>query len=257
MQFLYYFKKTLEKLNSEQYNFFYIYSDLRFFGRFKQPNLNKQQFLEVITSCLVDMNVTLVIPTFTYTTSGNFNVQKTKTHLGALNSYILDKVGIKRSEHPLFSFASLGEGCNLIKHIGKSAFGRNSVHERLIGRNTAFLYLGRPVSLGNTMIHYVEQLLNVDYRFEKVFPTNVYDEDNFLGNDYSAFVRKRDNLENNYTFSFKKAARILHSQGLIKQTMLENEYSNISLIPYDASLESLKDMLSKDENVFLQKKLLH
>lgn len=253
MDLLNYLSNTLSKFNSNQYNILYIYSDLRYFGRFKPLSISKHEFLKSILDCLTLENKTIIIPTFTYTDSGIFDVQRTNTNLGALNSSVLQNNNTNRSEHPIFSYAAIGEECNLVKKIGKSAFGSDSIHERLLNKKSAFLYLGRPVSFGNTIIHYVEQLLNVSYRFEKYFPTHVYDQDEFVGNNYSAFVRKKNDTSNDFTFSFEKAADVLSKQGLIQQINLDYEFSNISLMPYDETFEVLRDLLIQNESIFLKK----
>jgi len=252
MDLLNHLSKSLKELNSAQYNILYIYSDLRYFGKFKSASTNKQQFLKSIIDCITLVNKTLIIPTFTYTESGIFDVQNTNTNLGALNSLVLKSYNIARSEHPIFSYAAIGEESNFVKKIGKSAFGNDSIHKRLLNKKTAFLYIGRPVSFGNTIIHYVEQLLNVDYRFEKYFPTNVYDKNKFIANNYSAFVRKKNNLKNDYSFSFEKAAGILSNQGLIQQINLDYEFSNISIMPYDETFDVLKNLLAQNESIFLK-----
>ena len=89
MDLLDHLRNTLDKYNSAQYNSLYIYSDLRYFGKFKPLGISKQEFLKSILDCLTLENNTVIIPTFTYTESGNFDVQKTNTNLGALNSSVL------------------------------------------------------------------------------------------------------------------------------------------------------------------------
>ena len=198
---------------------------------------------------------TVITPTFTYTTSGIFEVQSTPTRLGALNAHFLKDSSVQRSEHPIFSFASIGAFSHLTKNIGKSAFGSDSIFERLLSRKAAFLYIGRPVRLGNTLIHFVEQLNKVNYRFEKLFETEVYDDNKFIGNDYSAFVRKKDNLKNNYEFSFEKATKFLIQKKLIRQMWITNEFSNLSLIPYDELFEQLNFLIKEDLSIFLKQPL--
>lgn len=253
MDLLNHLSNTLDKFNSTQYNFLYIYSDLRYFGRFKPISISKQAFLKSILDCLTLENKTIIIPTFTYTDSGIFDVQRTNTHLGALNSAVLQNNDTNRSEHPIFSYAAIGKESNLVKKIGKSAFGIDCIHERLLNKKSAFLYLGRPVSFGNTIIHYVEQSLNVSYRFEKYFPTNVYDQDEFVGNNYSAFVRKKNDSKNDFAFSFEKAADVLLKQGLIQQINLDHDFSNISLMPYEETFDVLRNLLLQNESIFLRK----
>ena len=63
--------------------------------------------------------ITLLIPSFSYTTSGKFYINKTRSKVGFLANYILQNDNIKslRSEHPLFSFVSIGKHSNIVKKL--------------------------------------------------------------------------------------------------------------------------------------------
>ena len=61
---------------------------------------------------------------------------------------------------------------------------------KMLSEKTCLLHIGRPFELGNTSIHYVEELVGVKYRFLKKFKTKVYKKEIF-STDYTAFVRKR------------------------------------------------------------------
>ena len=64
----------------------------------------------------------------------------------------------ERSEHPIFSFVAIGKKRKIVKSVGKSAFGKKSVHSRLLNKNTFFLNFFRPLEKGNTLIHHIEQI---------------------------------------------------------------------------------------------------
>jgi hypothetical protein len=105
------------------------------------------------------------------------------------------------------------------------------------------------------MIHFVEQLNNANYRFEKIFETKVYDNRKFIGQNYSAFVRKKDNLENTYEFSFEKATEVLIQKKLIREIRISNEFTNLSLLPYNELFEELDFLIKKDASIFLKQSL--
>ena len=106
----------------------YIYADLRGFLIFLNQFPNKNKFLESFVKPLLDKNLTIIIPTFSYTTSGIFNTKSTTTNLGALNKWVLNNPKSERSEHPLFSYSAIGpKAKELVKDIGKSAVLCNQV----------------------------------------------------------------------------------------------------------------------------------
>ena len=46
-----------------------------------------------------------------------------------------------RSEHPLFSFVSIGKNKKIVKNIGKSAFGNDCIHSRLHEQKAVFEFI--------------------------------------------------------------------------------------------------------------------
>jgi len=230
----------------------YIYSDFRTFGTHLEKFSTREAFCQAFVRPLLLRDKTILLTTFSYTTSGRFDTLTTPTHLGALNKWILKQQGVIRSEHPLFSYASLGPQAELIQDIGKSAFGRDSVFDRLSGQNTAFLYLGRPVGLGNTLLHHIEHLGGATYRIHKAFPTGVYRGEEYIGTNYTAFLRRRDVEGEIFEFEFVEAAKQLWDRGLIRQVGSDQEFTNISCLDYDQTADCLFDLFTKDPTIFIQ-----
>ena len=108
-----------------------------------------------------------------------------------------------RSEHPLFSFVSIGKNKKIVKNIGKSAFGNDCIHSRLHEQKTVFLNLFRPLKDGNTLVHHIEQKNKAKYRFDKNFVTKVIKNKKFFGTNFKAYVRKYINKKEDI-FTFKK-----------------------------------------------------
>ena len=230
----------------------YVYSDFRTFGMQMGDFPDREAFCHAFVEPLLTRDKTILLTTFSYTTSGRFDTLTTPTHSGALNKWILKQQEVIRSEHPLFSYAAIGPRAELIQHIGKSAFGRDSVFDRLRGQNTAFLYLGRPVSLGNTLLHHIEHLSGATYRIHKTFPTNVYRGKEFIGTNYSAFVRRRDIIGETFEFQFTEAAQLLSKKGIIHQAGSEKNFTNISCLNYDHTVDFLFELFSKDPTIFIK-----
>ena len=107
--------------------FIYVYSDLRGFATAAADDIKRDDLLQMLVDPLLQAGATLVVPMFTYTTSGRFEVTETQTHLGALNKWMLKQAGVRRSEHPLFSDAALGPQAEIVENVGKSAFGITTI----------------------------------------------------------------------------------------------------------------------------------
>jgi hypothetical protein len=78
-----FFKKNFELLNVDDYDFIYIYSDLRYFSKFLIFFASKNEFCDSIIDLLINKNKTVIMTTFTYTINGVFDVNSTMTSLGA------------------------------------------------------------------------------------------------------------------------------------------------------------------------------
>ena len=248
-----YFNKIFIKLGIDKYNFCYIYSDLRFFVSCMKIIVDKDRFCKSIINPIIKLQKTVIIPTFSYTTEGTFNVEKTPTSLGTLNSWILKQPSVKRSEHPLFSFAALGSKSSFVENCGKSAFGKNSIHENLRNQKCCFINIGRPLENGNTIIHNIEQSNNAKYRFNKVFKTSVFKNNKLFGSDYSAFVRRQDVPGHDFKFNFTKASKILYDEGIVHEVDESTILSNVSLYDFDKTHELLVKAFLKDSSIFLSK----
>ena len=259
-----YFLDCYKQLQVEDYDFFYIYSDLRAFASEIPFKFEKNDFCTSIMNPLLKLNKTIIIPTFTYTVDGVFDVEDTPTKLGALNSWILSQAGMKRSEHPMFSFAALGPKSSIVENCGKSAFGHDSIHERLRNKKCCFLNIGRSLASGNTLVHNVEQSCGATYRYNKCLKTKVFKNKKLFGTNYSAFLRRLDIPDNDVKINFLNASKNIFDAGIIKSVSINQntsiDYSTkndslltIFLYDYDKTRQILVDSFNQDISVFISK----
>ena len=118
--------KAFNKSKIYKYDFVYIYSDLRYFLLNNKDNPIK--FIEKIVKYFLDNQVTIIIPTFSYSKK-SFDIKKSKSNLGVLSNYILSMKDSLRSEHPIFSYSAIGKKKSILKNIGKSAFGEDCLFD--------------------------------------------------------------------------------------------------------------------------------
>jgi len=243
--------KKLDKffLDSGLYNskYIYIYSDFRIFFDFysSRPNYYVKKILELFTK----KNITCIVPSFSYTTEGKFDVKKTKSGVGFLSNFILKNIDHERSEHPLFSFIAIGKNKKIVKNIGFSAFGKNSVHQRLYKKKTSFLNFFRPLINGNTLVHHIEQINKAKYRFDKKFNTQVYKNNKFLKTGYRAYLRKFINKKE-HSFTFHKVLKKIKKENLFTSIKLSN--SNVTIYDYDKFYNTLNEIYLKNNKIFIK-----
>jgi aminoglycoside N3'-acetyltransferase len=238
-------------LELDRYKIAYIYSDFRGFASDLEGSIDRDRFCNAIVDPLLESGMTILAPTFTYTTEGVFETSETSTRVGLLNRWLLKQEGVRRSEHPLFSYAALGPQADLVENIGKSAFGRDSIFDRLQGRQCSFVHIGHEVSRGNTALHHVEHLCGATYRIHKAFKTQVYRSGHYVGTDYTAFLRRLDVQGQEFHHTFEKAAATLRQEGLIQETGDPEALRGIGCYDYDQAVSLLFDAFHRDPTIFI------
>jgi len=247
-------KEIIIKINNliKDYEFVYITSDMRGF-LYNKLIKNYAKFFSSLFSSLKNNNVTSIIPSYTYTKKGIFNVYKTESKLSLLTKWSFHEKRIIRSEHPLFSCIGIGNQKNILKKIGKSAFGKDSIFDKLYETNSCLLHLGRPLELGNTSIHYVEQMGGASYRLNKKFKTKVYCKNKYIGTNYTVFVRDLSNKNNNYISNTNKISKILKKNKLVKEFGDLKNNTNITVLNYKNAIDLMIDEFYKNQNIFINK----
>lgn len=226
--------------------FIYIYSDFRFFFQYEKKN--QLQKVDSLIKYLTSKGSTCIVPSFSYTKKGFFNVKKTPSKIGFLSNYLLKKKNIERSNHPIFSFIAIGKNKKFLKKLGKSAFGNNSLHKNLKNNKCFYLHIDRPLYKGNTLIHHIEQKNKANYRFEKTFKTKVYKNNKFVGTNFKAFVRK--DMKNKFTEgTFKKVYRTIGKKNYIYKKKI-NQFE-ICIYPYDIFYDDLNYLFKKNNKIFI------
>ena len=223
-------ERALDNTKLGDYDIYYIYSDLRLLAQplLLSKQLTKKDLLDQLTDVFLSRGKTIVIPTFTYTTQGVFHLESTHTRLGALNLFVEMHENSIRSSHPLFSYAAVGKNRDISLGLSHNEFGEGSIFTRLRNRNATFLHLGRDVGEGNTLVHHIEEALNVPYRYLKKFPTQSFSGSSFVGENFTAFLRKRDNPKNDYSTNFYPTSEYLHTNKISTEIFSNNQFLNFS-----------------------------
>ncbi len=256
-EFSNYLDRGFDELGVYEYSVVYLFTDLRGWASRLGAATRRDDMFKAISGPLLERGCTIVTPSFSYTDAGEYDVQTTPSALGAFPRWFLGQPAMARSEHPLFSMAAIGPekatARELVQGCGKSAFGARSVFERLLARECICVHLGHNVDLGNTMIHYAEQLCGAPYRFNKVFPTKVHSGGAFLGSNYSAFVRRLDVKGHDFVTDASKNAAKMRQDGIIREIGSNNDLSNISVFDYRQAFEAMVNDYESDPNIFISK----
>ena len=137
---------------------------------------------------------TLVLPTFTYSSTKNnvYDPNKTQSEVGIVTEYFRKKKNVLRSLNPIFSVASIGKLSDNFKNSSTSdCFGKGTCFDLMYKYNFWIVTLGCSFDRV-TFIHYVDQFNNVSYRYFKNFKSFIINDSNKIESNINYFVRDLD-----------------------------------------------------------------
>jgi aminoglycoside 3-N-acetyltransferase len=116
---------------------------------------------------------TVVVPTHSFNlcnTDTVFDLGTTAGQRGAFTEFVRTQPGAVRQFHPFASLTALGKNAELIcGHSTRHAYGPNTPYERLLNLNAWGVSVGLSPRLTCSVIHHIEQVMAVPYRYTKEF----------------------------------------------------------------------------------------
>lgn len=212
--------------------------------------LPKDEFLKGLVAILKELigsEGTLIMPTFSYSFCRKevFDIEKTTSTVGLLTEWFRKDIGVKRTHHPIFSFAVWGKRQEEYLDIGPDAFSLDSVYGKMIRDNGKILMLG--ADKGYTFHYLAEEHVQVPYRYFKVFDGEIVDEQGnvkFCSVPY--YVR---DLEVKSEFDETKLAEYLMEHKIQKK--IEFGKGTLSVIKCKEMYENTIKVLKDDPLAFL------
>ena len=156
--------------------------------------------LKDICSCMIeyfDNKGTLIIPAFNFDFCRGkpYYAKETQSKMGVLSEEFRKISILNRTWHPVYSFSLHG---NFPKEIllkkKYKAFGDDPVFNFLNENNGKIAILDLPDQNSMTFYHYIEEKLNVNWRYHKEFCADYYNFDNQIIREEKTliFVRKKE-----------------------------------------------------------------
>ena len=249
-------KKFIKKFNLfvkrklKTYNLVYLTCDFRGFFKKYYP-INGDHFCDQLISCLLKNKLTVIIPGYSYTSSGKFCLDNTNTNLSYISKWAFRKK-LYRTAHPIFSVFIIGKKKRIFSKLGKHAFGKKSVWEKLLENKSSLLHVGRPFNLGNTIIHFVENNVKAEYRFHKIFPTRVFKGKRYIGSNYSAFLQKRKFRGKKIDTDTKKISTMIEKKNFYKKIGSDKNFTNITHLDFCKTYNFMREAYNKNKKIFIK-----
>lgn len=184
------FSEILDKLNIEKIEFLFIANDMGKFGLIEDLNKNLSFELYYNEIFKRNENITIIFPTASLNLVNNdvlFDINNTPSFkMGALSEYLRKKEQCYRSLHPFWSLGAIGPKAKILtSNSSKNPYDENSIFAKIFeNSNSYFLSLGQHPRYMLSIVHHVEYLSNVDYRFVKKFHKKYIGYDRICNEDY-------------------------------------------------------------------------
>jgi aminoglycoside 3-N-acetyltransferase len=153
----------------------YIGSD---FGRMiTSPCANKHELMAAhldAIRALVGVEGTVVVPVATLNLCNTdivFDPATTPSRgMGVFSEFVRVQPGARRSFHPFWSLAALGaQAAEIVEDAPRHAFGYDSPWARLVSADAVSLHIGVQPRHSFSVIHHIELVVGVPYRYTKEF----------------------------------------------------------------------------------------
>ena len=232
----------------------FIHLDIIGLTKLKSSNDERLKEFEEIISDVVRSGGNICIPSYSlsYTRDEKYNVSATPcVNVGAVSEYIRKMNSRRRTVDALFSYIVLGNKISG-RHfeVGDyESFGGNSIIEEVFNADGYVCAIGG-VFKNSTEIHFIEKLLEVNYRYNKIFSGQIIDIDgNKFDQRITYFCKKFDH---NLWYDFKELENDLRDDGLMETFKVEGFPLFISGIKFRLLYDYIEQKIRKDMNYFIK-----
>ena len=216
-------------------------------GLFRMAPNNRERFLKfnVLLNEIQDFGGNIAIPTYSYTYTKNeiYDVLYTPSELCTLSEYLRVNNKEKRTVDANFSYLLFGNNFSKrhFKVSDLSSFGEKSLVEDVFNQDGYLGAVGGALEY-MTEIHFLERKLEVEYRFDKVFPgTSVDKNNNKIDNKITYFCR---DLHSDYSVSFVQLKTDIRNEGLVKTWNIEKFDIVIEVVKIQDLFDFIKNKIS-------------
>jgi len=194
------FCKKLILLGLKKNDLVFCHSNLGYFGmpeKIKDKNELCNFYFQGIFR-VIGSSGTLVVPTFSnsFFEKKIFLNDKTPSKMGIFSEWVRNRNDSLRSNDPNYSICAVGKEKKYFTKIDeRSSFSNRSFFAKFHKKNGKILNFNFS---GTTFIHYYENLLKIDYRYNKSFSGIIKKNNKNNKVTWKVFSRKLDNFKNRH-----------------------------------------------------------
>ncbi|NDV20633.1 hypothetical protein GO013_14575 [Pseudodesulfovibrio sp. JC047] len=126
-------------------------------------------------------------------TNTPYDPAHTPCEMGVLSEQVRTLPGAVRTQHPFYSYAAVGKNADFFCGPGaRGVFGLNTPKQRLIDANALFVSVGLHPRLTSAVVHQVELMMGVPYRYTKEFLHPIVTETGIENQPFYLHVLRRE-----------------------------------------------------------------
>ena len=171
------FEIGLKKIGIKNTKNLFVTSNLKSISKIRLPKNDKLNLLLNSLKKIMGKNYTIFTPTATLNlcnTNFAFDVNKTPSfQMGPFSEFIRLQKNSLRSMHPFWSVSAIGKNKNCLRNVSKHSYAYGSPWSKMLSLDTTQLNLGIHPSKAVTLIHHIETIAGVPYRFNKEFKCKI------------------------------------------------------------------------------------
>jgi aminoglycoside 3-N-acetyltransferase len=239
---------TLRAVGAHDCDTLFIHSGLSF----GLPNAKRSrgQLLGAMHEAISSLGVRNVcVPTFTFSfcNGESYDVESSRSRMGALSEYMRKQPGFVRSVDPLMSVALCGEDKELVTGIGHESCGLDSTYYKLSQRDgVKFLFLGVRAGACFTYMHHLEWQEKVPYRYDRDFTGMIKADGREYEDTYKLFVRYNGMIPNDASYDYEDSMKDL---GLLRTAAFGDGI--IQCVSEKDASPIYRDLVRKNPNHFI------
>lgn len=223
------FKKNylscLKKIKVNKNKNFYLVSNLKKIGRLKIKKDKKINILLDGINEAAGKNCTIFSPSASMNlinTNIVFDPKNTPSHKMGPLAEIIRKKSQYRSLHPYWSVCGYGKNAKILKNVSTHSYAYGSPWTKFLDLDVLQINIGIHPSKAVTLIHHVETLCGVPYRYTKEFSHKIKYKNKIIQKKFymsvrykSSRIEKRKKLNEHYF-------NILKNQNKLKEVKLKS-----------------------------------
>ncbi|WP_028301815.1 AAC(3) family N-acetyltransferase [Oceanospirillum beijerinckii] len=192
-------------------------------------------------------NIAIPVYSYSYAKRETYTIDDTPSDLDVVSEFLRVQNKPRRTSDGNFSYLLFGKNFSK-RHFeintDYASFGSGSLIEEIYEKNGYLGAIGGVIEYF-TEIHYIEWLLNIDYRFDKNFTGQTVDL-NGRRTETNLIYFCRD-LSADYSVSFVRLKQDIKKAGLVKKIKLENPKLSIEIVSFKELHHFVEKKLQEDK----------